>query len=67
MSALLEPRSPEQIAQDADNAVKIILARFDAVVVPCLEQTLRQAYLLGRTDEAARNFDDVIKRARGEA
>lgn len=61
MNATLE----RPVKDDAEKALELLLAGLPPVD-PFMKSKLRQAYLAGRTDEAEKNFDRLIKSMRKE-
>ena len=59
--------SQQQVTEDAERATKLILSGLDVEPDSLLETKVREAYLLGRTDQAAENFNNLVTRFRNEA
>ena len=58
--------STQEITTDAELATRLILSDLDYEPDSFIERKVRQAYLLGRTHQAAVNFDATLAFVRGE-
>ena len=57
--------STQEITTDAELATRLILSDSDYEPDSFIERKVRQAYLLGRTHQAAVNFDATLAYVRG--
>ena len=55
----------QQITTDAELATRLILSGLEVEPDSFIERKVRQAYLLGRTHQAAVNFDATLAYVRG--
>lgn len=56
----------QRVTEDAERATKLLLSGLEVEPDSLIERKVRQAYLLGRTHQAAVNFDATLAYVRGE-
>ena len=58
--------STQEITHEAELATKLLLSGLEVEPDSFIERKVRQAYLLGRTHQAAVNFDATLAYVRGD-